>query len=39
VTPGPNQFTPIALRTGVAKAPAYSMAGRNFPHKSGKISN
>eukprot|EP00833_Pecoramyces_ruminatium_P008818 jgi/Orpsp1_1/1182850/evm.model.c7180000082909.1 len=33
VTPGPNQFTPLALRTGVATAPAYSMAGRNFPHK------
>jgi len=33
ITPGPNQFTPIALRTGVAKAPAYSIAGRNFPHK------
>jgi hypothetical protein len=38
VTPGPNQFTPIALRTGVAKAPAYSMAGRNFPHKSESTS-
>ncbi|ORY27509.1 hypothetical protein LY90DRAFT_705870, partial [Neocallimastix californiae] len=34
VTPGPNQFTPIALRTGVAKAPAYSISGRNFPHNN-----
>ncbi|OUM69135.1 hypothetical protein PIROE2DRAFT_3032 [Piromyces sp. E2] len=33
ITPGPNEFTPIALRNGVASAPAYSIAGRNFPHK------
>jgi len=34
VTPGPNEFTPKALRNGVASSPAYSMAGRNFfPHK------
>lgn len=33
VTPGPNQFTPKALRNGVANAPAYSISGRNFPHK------
>lgn len=35
VTPGPNEFTPKALRNGVANAPAYSIAGRNFPHKKG----
>jgi len=33
ITPGPNQFTPMALRNGVASSPAYSIAGRNFPHK------
>jgi len=33
VTPGPNEFTPKALRTGVVSSPAYSIAGRNFPHK------
>ncbi|ORX44133.1 hypothetical protein BCR36DRAFT_373433 [Piromyces finnis] len=34
VTPGPNEFTPKALRNGVTSSPAYSMTGRNFfPNK------